>query len=118
MKKSYISIDYVWGEVICSNIGVLFLRVRNQGTPIVDTALHGRMPCILLTKNGCKLDYKKRPTGGRLLRPSSTISRITNKRECYSQYGIEECCYEWKPHQKILHQLVEYFKEKDFPCLL
>jgi len=109
MEKGYISIDYVDGEMIFEPLGIYILRARNQGFPVVDTGYKRGTPCILLTEKGCKLDYEHRPAGGRLLIPVKNGG-------CYSNYDIEDCCYEWKPYQKILHELIEYFKDKEIPC--
>lgn len=118
IEKGYISIDYVDGEMIYQSIGVYILRVRNQDAPVVDTGFR-RTPCILLTGGGCKLDYEHRPTGGKLLIPSNEFFGIfEKKRNCHSCYSIKDCCYEWKSHQKILHDLVEYFKDKEIQCLV
>lgn len=111
MEKGYISIDYVDGEMILEPLGIYILRVRNKGYPIVDTGYQRGTQCILLTEKGCKLDYEHRPTGGRLLIPSKN-------KECHSNYGVEDCCHEWKPYQEILYQLIEYFKDKEIPCSL
>lgn len=117
IEKGYISIDYVDGEIIYSDIGVYILRIRNQESPIVDTGFRVRTSCILLTEQGCKLDYEHRPTGGKLLIPNSTSS-FSHQMKCHSKYSIEDCCYEWKPHKKVLYQLAEYFKNRDIPCSL
>lgn len=110
IEKGYISIDHVSGEMIYQAHGIYILRVRNQGAPVVDTG-YSRSPCILLTENGCKLDYEKRPSGGKLLIPAKN-------RMCFSKYSIKDCCYEWQPHQKILNDLIEYFEDKEIPCSL
>lgn len=114
IKKGYISIDYVDRDKIQSNIGVYILRIRNQGAPIVDIGGYKRSTqCILLTEEGCKLDYEHRPTQWKLLIPN-TISSFCHEMACDdSQYTIEDCCYEWMPHKKVLHQLIQYFKEKE-----
>lgn len=117
IEKGYISIDYVDGEIVWSSIGIYILRARNQDSPIVDTGFRNRKPCILLTENGCKLDYEKRPTGGKLLIPN-TISSFCHETTCKSKYKIVDCCYEWKPHQKVLYQLVKYFENKNISCSL
>lgn len=112
LEKGYISIDYVDGEMIYSDFGVYILRVRNQGADIVDACLiREKSQCILLTENGCKLDYNHRPTGGKLLIPNEDG-------RCRQKYDIFDCCYEWKPHQRILRDLVEYFETKEIPCSL
>ena len=109
MEKGYISIDYVDGEMILEPVGIYFLRIRNRDFPIVDTGYNRGTPCILLTEKGCKLEYEKRPAGGRLLIPKEN-------KKCYSKYEVEDSCKEWKPYQGILHQLMEFFKDKDIPC--
>lgn len=118
IEKGYISIDYVDGEMIYQNIGVYILRVRNQCAPVVDFSF-GQRPCILLTEKGCKLDYEHRPSGGKLLIPSNEFYGLfESKRMCASKYSIKDCCYEWKPHQKILYNLAKYFEDKEIPCSL
>ena len=116
IEKGYISIDYVDGKMIYETFGIFILRIRNQDSPIVDSGFR-RTPCILLTEKGCKLDYEHRPTGGKLLIPSKTLSNKTTI-DCHQTYSIVNCCYEWKSHQKILHDLAMYFKDKEFPCSL
>ncbi len=111
LLKGYISIDYVDEEIIYSDIGVYILRTRNQGAPIVDMGFRNDTPCILLTEEGCKLDYEKRPTGGKLLIPDSNF-------KCFSRYNIRDCCYEWKPYKNVLYKLTEFFEKKDISCSL
>ena len=117
IEKGYISIDCVNGKMICQNKDFLILRIRNQGSTIVDTGFRTKKPCILLTNQGCKLDYEHRPTGGKLLVPNATSS-FTHQMACHSKYNLVNCCYEWEPHQKVLKRLVKYFTKKDFPCSL
>lgn len=119
LEKGYISIDFVDGEMIYQNFGIYILRARNKDAPIVDLG-YKRSPCILLTEKGCKLDYEHRPTGGRLLIPSNKCHSLFGvaERRCNSTYSIDKCCYEWKSHQKLLHNLVEYFKDKEITCSL
>lgn len=117
MEKGYISIDYVHGNLIFESSGLYILRIRNQGAPIVDLG-YKRTPCILLTEKGCKLKYRKRPSGGKYLVPSNQFSsnKPTPIRKCLSIYTIVDCCYDWKPYQKILVKLTEYFQDKEIPC--
>lgn len=116
IEKGYITIEYIDGNMIESIYGVLILRTRNQDSPIVEY-IYRKKPCILLTSNGCKLDYSSRPTGGKLLVPSNIIEgTFFKRRKCISSYSLESCCYEWRPHQKVLHKLAEYFKDKSFQC--
>lgn len=110
IEKGYISIDYVDPEICYSDYGIYILIVRNQGAPIVDTGVR-RTPCSLLTSNGCKLSYEDRPTGGKMLIPSNIM-------KCESKYSIYDCCYDWKTYQNVLYQLVQYFRNRNFPCSL
>lgn len=119
IEKGYISIELIDREIILEDRSVYVLRVRNNCMPIVDSGYRRGTGCILLTEKGCKLDYEHRPTGGKLLIPSKEIKISLlgeNHRLCHSSYGIEECCYEWRPYQDILFQLADYFKDKNFPC--
>lgn len=120
IKMGYISIDWIDGEMILRPGGCYILRVRNEGMPIVDTT-YMRSHCILWSKeNGCKLEYDKRPSGGRLLVPKKEYDPFTKREEymCYSKYDIDVCCEEWRRYQEVLAELVRYFRGKDYPCLI
>lgn len=41
-------------------------------------------------------------------------AKNVNSKVCAECGG--ECCYEWMLHQKIICELINYFKDKDFPC--
>lgn len=125
IERGYISIDCVDGEMIYQSGFFYILRVRNQGAPIVDFGYdRSRTPCSLLTKNGCKLSYDERPTGGKLLIPSEEFCfdfsfGIKEKvRKCEQKYEIETCCFEWRPYASIIGKLVQHFRDKDFSCTL
>ncbi len=116
IEKGYITIECIKGDEIERIEDMLFLRVRNVNSPIVDYARRKKR-CILHTDKGCKLGYEERPTGGKLLIPTiQTSGLIFKSRCCRSSYRIEECCYEWSSHQKTLLELAWYFLDKDFPC--
>lgn len=118
LEKGYISIDFVDEEFTIAPFGIYILRIRNQGAPIVDTFRMSNSPCILLSQTGCMLSYNKRPSGGKLLIPSNEFSFYLGEkiRNCMQTYPISDCCEEWKPYQKILKELRDYFNNKDFPC--
>lgn len=118
LEKGYISIDLVDGEAFDRQGFFLILRIRNRKARIVDLYYERGEPCVLFTEKGCKLSYDKRPTGGRLLIPIELKCKGFSYLDCHSAYTIEDCCMEWKPYQKILSELVHYFKDKDYPCLL
>ncbi|MBR3153109.1 MAG: hypothetical protein IKF52_05900 [Clostridia bacterium] len=109
IKKGYISIDNIDGDDFFIRGFIYILRARNKNSPIVDTDRYlATFPCILWDeKNGCKLNYEKRPSGGKLLIP-------VKNGNCYSRYDIEDCAREWLPYQKILKELVEFFVGIDY----
>lgn len=110
IEKGYISIEKMPGKTLEQTEPIYILRTRNQGAGVVDTC-YEETPCVLLTENGCKLDYEHRPTGAKLLVPSKKKELFTRDRKCYSSYSTADCCFEWKPYQDILSQLAKYFKE-------
>ena len=119
IEKGYISIDYFTSSFTHMNSGAYILRVRNQDSPIVDAIVLEMKPCILLTEKGCKLKYEERPSGGKLLIPKiEKIGLWKWERTCYSKYKISDCSREWMPYQEILKSLADYFRDKDFPCVL
>ena len=120
IEKGYISIAIIDSELIYNDIDILILRARNKNSPIIDF-FTSNSPCILLTSTGCKLDYEHRPSGGKLMVPSENYSENffgCKVHKCFSPYTIEDCCYEWEPHQKVLHELATYFFKKDYHCSL
>ncbi len=118
LEKGYISIDCVDGDAFNRQGFFLILRIRNHKAKIVDLNYERGEPCVLLTEKGCKLSYAQRPAGGRLLIPIQLEFKGFTCLNCHSAYTIEDCCMEWKPYQKVLSELVHYFKDKDYPCLL
>ena len=117
IEKGYISIDLVDGEMFDRSGFFYMLRVRNVGAPIVDYG-YARSSCCLLTKRGCKLNYSKRPMGGKMLIPRYAIIEGSELLMCTNLYDIEECCMDWKEHTQVISKLAEYFKDKDFTCNL
>ena len=110
LEKGYISIDYVSGDILDRKFGLYILRVRNQNSPVVDLVAVNRAPCILLGEDGCKFQYRHRPTGGKLRVPSSELKGLLGVRQCnFDSYTLKMCGYEWAPHQRILKKLVNYF---------
>lgn len=112
IEKGYIAIEFIDHWTTYSLEEGYILRSRHRGGPIVDTHgdSFGETCCILLGKDGCKLEYEKRPSGGKLLIPQ--IER------CYQEYPLKDCVYEWMPHQEVILKLIEYFEHKEIPCSL
>lgn len=77
-----------------------YLRMRNQNADVIDPAYCG--VCSILTNNGCPLDFKHRPKGGRLLNANT----CENKDPTYSNY---ECALDWIPHFSILKRLINKY---------
>jgi len=74
IEKGFISIDAWDGNPLTDDIGgrTYYLRMRNKYYSdkkynIVDFSWGGK--CILLTENGCPLEFNNRPKGGRSLKP-------------------------------------------------
>lgn len=118
IKKGYITIEWIDGDIFSRIGGCYILRVRNQGKEIVDDEIE-RSPCILLSENGCKLEFDKRPLGGKLLIPYQRKDAYSNQTElrCYSEYDIAACFDEWQEYQGIVLDLIKYFeKYPNYPC--
>ena len=108
IDKGHISIDWWEGnpfdELDDSIERVYFLRVRNVKSKIIDPSWGG--VCSLLTENGCSLEYKDRPKGGRELIPNE-------KRDCILNYNKQDCAKEWYKYDEILTQLYNLYKSDD-----
>lgn len=116
LERGYISIDLVDGEMIYQRGFFYILRARNEGAPIVDFGYNRRSKCCLLTKKGCKLSFEERPSGGKSLIPGYKKTENNGFWMCTQTYEVEQCCYDWRPYHEVISKLVEYFKDKDFPC--
>lgn len=56
-------------------------------------------PCILWTTTGCTFSYDERPTGGKLLVP-------TTNRYCYSKLDSKRFIEAWRPYTEVLLQVM------------
>ena len=85
---------------------ILYLRMRNVGAPIVDTAKDRKgSACVGLKEDGCMFDFDHRPFGGQYLLPHVEDDRLA----CLAIYSPEECAKEWAPYQKVLKRLARQF---------
>ncbi len=100
ITEGYISIDWWEGE-----INTYYLRIRNKDCSIVDPSWGGKQ-CILLTENGCSLEFKNRPLGARALKPKRSKIGL-----CQSFYTKEDCKNDWIPYQDVLLELLDYFRD-------
>lgn len=65
-ETDYISIGYVnFVNGIFLPSPVLFLRIRRENGPIIDKETNNGKCMLLKLVGGCKLEYDKRPTGGK-----------------------------------------------------
>lgn len=78
----------------------LYLRARNNNRGLVDL-VSLKTGCALLTETGCPFDYKRRPEGGRNLKPVKASDG-----GCRPLKNPLEISMSWKPHQKTLRRLV------------
>lgn len=116
VKKGYITLElYV---DLCYVEGFIWTpRMRNIGGPIIEDQIIYRQvngPCVALRKNGCAFSYEERPTEGKLLIPRKT----NGKMNCESRYGIDQALKEWRPYQRILCEVVESVRGKNYPCTI
>lgn len=99
-----ISIDWWYGNPLDDNDDcrdkAFYLRMRNKKAPIVDESWGGE--CILLTENGCSLEYNDRPKGARLLIPKENNC-------CEDNYPKKQSAIDWIPYRDILSKLVDYY---------
>lgn len=115
-KKKYISV-YRFPSSICESClkevkhegdYYYILRTRTQKTGIA--AIATEMPsddqCMLLKPDGCKISFKERPMGARLLIPEKD-------RKCRHLYDLDDCVSDWQYHQKVLEKLFKYFWRKE-----
>ena len=82
---------------------LFFIRAREEGMPELYPSYGGT--CSLLTDKGCKLDWSKRPKGGRLLRTTA------DSESCMTDYDKEQCADDWSRHSEVLLRLVEDYRD-------
>lgn len=104
IEKGKISIDWWEGES-----PEYYLRSRHVGEPIVCGSWGGR--CVNLTENGCSLSWEERPLGGKALKPADTLGGY-----CRTSYSKEDCKNDWKAHDSVLRELVDYFESGGIGC--
>ena len=68
--------------------------------------------CILLGKNGCRLNKDERPIEGLLLFPKDNAFGLG---VCYSMYDYNTKIEDWEKYQKSLKKLKEYYINKVVP---
>lgn len=103
IEKGRIAID--WWE---ADPKEYYLRARQLGENVVHGSWGG--VCVNLAPWGCRLSWDERPLGCRALKPKES-----KHSDCETSYSKEQCKNEWKEHDAVLRELVEYFKiEEDF----
>lgn len=86
------------------------LRTRTRGTGIaaVATRMKKDDQCMLLNPDGCKISFKERPMGARLLIPEKD-------KRCRHLYDLDDCMFDWKDHQEVLRKVFHYFRMVEAP---
>ena len=80
----------------------IYSEYFNKDSNIVDGSWGGE--CILLTENGCSLEFNERPKGARLLKPQEDM-------QCQTDYNKEQCVIDWMNYQDVLEKLyIEYYR--------
>jgi hypothetical protein len=107
IDKGYIVIEAVDLDQYNMDGFAYIVRARNVGDPVYIGSLTHRpeAPCVMLGENGCKFDWEHRPAGGRLLKPVKGA-------RCETDYGICETVREWRAHQRLLNELVDYYRRR------
>ena len=115
IQKGYITLELVDLDQFYIRNGFAYVvRVRNAGSPIVETSVYRpSSPCILLGENGCKLDWEHRPSGGKLLAPKMSSDGALH---CHSDYDARMTINEWMKYQGILHELSSFYSDANIPC--
>ena len=112
-KKKYISV-YRFPSGICESClkevkhegdyyYILRTRSKKTGIAAIATEVPKDDQCMLLTPKGCKISFKERPMGARLLIPEKD-------RKCRHLYDLDDCVYDWQYHQKVLERLFKHFR--------
>lgn len=104
IDKGYISIDW-WEnfELNGQKRKGYYLRIRNLNANVVDPSWGGT--CMLLTKDGCPLEFKDRPKGARALIPS--------KNRCCTLYTKYDAAVDWSKHIDVLDRLYDHYMSED-----
>lgn len=80
----------------------LSLRARNVGKGAIDL-ISLPSSCGSLTENGCKFDFKNRPSGGKHLIPTKDM------KSCYEDFNVLAIERKWYTYNKILSRLVKRY---------
>lgn len=107
INKGFISIIIVPDIQTGFEEDILALKVRNKGVRVCDLEVNIARPCILWEETGCSFEDSDRPYGGKALVPY--LPGIG----CKMGYSYRQWAEDWKPYQKILEELYDYFSLKD-----
>lgn len=82
-----------------------FIRPAHKGcTDLLDRPYRGE--CVFLTESGCELPYDKRPLGGRLLKPRSTLDDHCTMPESILS-AKQDAAVAWLPYTELIRKLLE-----------
>lgn len=84
---------------------ILFLRARNEDSPIVDLITKGG-PCSMLTEKGCRLEEEKRPSCGLGIKPTKIGG------PCEKMFSSNDVLFSWLDYQDVLEDLIKNFTGK------
>lgn len=90
---------------------ILYLRARNEDSPIVDLFGKGG-PCINLTERGCSLKSDKRPSLGKSVKPT----RIGGP--CKQMHDPSDMTNAWLKYQALLKRMVAKTTNEEFKDIL
>lgn len=80
-----------------------FLRMKHKCFTFIGVDAYGE--CIMLSKEGCKMPFERRPRGGRLLQSSPDYN-------CRQQYTGEMMRRDWNPYQEVLSRIYAKYDQQ------
>ena len=104
VKSKCIAIDWWEGDTeVRGNLPkIYFLRMRHKDTGIIDPTYGGK--CVLLSEDGCTIDWAYRGKGARDLVPHESF-------KCGDRYSKYDCASDWREYYDILKEVVDKITE-------
>ncbi len=98
LLKEFREKDYLC--IIANDVPYISMRATNWKRIVQLFEKRITNPCMLLTSTGCTFSYDERPTGGKLLIPSS--------HGCYSKLDAISIFQAWAPYTEVLLQVMTH----------
>lgn len=99
-EKDYLTIVFNVFEV---DIPYISMRAKHWKTTIRLIETRTQDSCVGLTSTGCMFSYDERPTGGKLVVPSTY-----HPYGCYLDLSSDTFSKAWAPYSEVLYQLMAH----------